>query len=179
MNILDNKPVQILPLEKQTYLSNEYYIGKNGKRYKSPLERFLSYCSHHPLEKPDEPCLWLGAKNELSYGVFEINGKTEKAHRVAYRNWIGEIPDGMFVCHVDDNPQNISPYNLRLGTVSDNNKDASKKFRAGNKLTEEQVLEIRNTKYYYGMYSYFARKFGVDPNAIKQCYLRISYKEIK
>jgi hypothetical protein len=87
----------------------------------------------------------MGGKINSGYGRFRFCGKLELSHRVAYRLSVGEIPDGMFVCHKCDNPSCCKPSHLFLGTHTDNIQDAVKKGRmtGGRKLNWDAVLDIR------------------------------------
>lgn len=81
---------------------------------------------------PESGCwIWLKQANIHGggYGRISINNKVEKAHRVSYRIFIGEIPDKLFVCHHCDTPSCINPYHLFIGTNLDNQKDMHKKGR--------------------------------------------------
>lgn len=95
--------------------------------------------------------IWTGALGRKDYGLFGTNGKTMRAHRLSYIFYIGEIPDGLFVCHKCDNPRCVNPDHLFLGTCLDNNRDMRTKGRdkprQGTenwkaKLTNEQVIAI-------------------------------------
>lgn len=80
--------------------------------------------------RQDQCWPWLGSKNYFGYGWFRLNGKTTKAHRVAWLLWRGKIPDGMCVLHECDNPSCVNPKHLWIGTKGDNNRDKALKGRA-------------------------------------------------
>ena len=72
--------------------------------------------------------LWLLSK-AFGYGNFKVNGKTKRAHRVAWEEFNGPIPEGMNVCHTCDNPSCVNPEHLFLGTQYDNLQDMKQKGR--------------------------------------------------
>lgn len=97
---------------------------------------------------------WIGARDPKGYGRVRIGNQTELAHRVAWVEQNGPIPDGLFACHHCDNPSCVNPDHLFLGTVRDNAHDMVAKGRSAKndrrgedigtaKLTVRQVQEMR------------------------------------
>lgn len=98
---------------------------------------------------------WTMSKGKKErYGRVWFEGRKHKAHRIAYQLYIGEIPEGMCVCHHCDNPSCVNPKHLFLGTRKDNMKDCANKGRIRcprgehhprAKLTAADVVEIRTS----------------------------------
>lgn len=74
--------------------------------------------------------LWSGERDRRGYGVFYAPKRT-KAHRYAYEQASGPIPDGLVICHRCDTPACVRPDHLFAATQSENMKDCSRKGRLG------------------------------------------------
>ncbi len=143
------------------------------------------------VPEPNTGCwLWLGQPNTSGYGCFTFNKKNDKAHRVSYSIYRGEIPDGLYVCHSCDVRSCVNPDHLWIGTHADNMRDMYLKKRAYfNKglgrgsnnamalLTEDIVLKIREgLKIKSGRE--VAKEFGTSDKNISSIKLRKTWKHI-
>lgn len=73
---------------------------------------------------------WTGSVAGYGYGVLSFYKRNYYVHRLAYRLFIGKIPNHLMVCHRCDNPRCFNPEHLFLGTAKDNVQDMIKKGRA-------------------------------------------------
>jgi hypothetical protein len=108
----------------------------------------------------------------------------KKAHRLAWEQANGPIPDGMCVCHRCNHKPCVNPDHLYLATSRQNTIDA---YRDGlitpavgerhsqSKLTEAEVLEVRASTLSGRQ---LAHRYGVDPMTISYIRRRITWRHI-
>lgn len=85
-------------------------------------------------EAPLSKCIeWWHKFTRDGYGVMSRKdpwtGRKLSAHRMAWIECFGEIPEGMSVLHRCDNKRCVNPEHLFLGTQRDNIRDAMAKGR--------------------------------------------------
>lgn len=137
------------------------------------------------VEDANECWLWTGT-TDGKYGVFNVNYKMEKAHRVSWVIHFGEIPKGLLVLHKCDNPPCVNPHHLFLGTLSDNTRDSIDKGRFGHcyrsiptKLTKLQVKDIRQLHTSSSLtQSEIADRYNVSQSYISKIIRREKWKNI-
>jgi len=127
--------------------------------------RFLAYV----FDKSSNECWeWVGGVNSLGYGRFALNGKTYLTHRIAFYLEYNIDPGDLLVCHHCDNPPCCNPKHLFLGTKQDNAQDAARKGLKSNKLTNENVREIRRLLCLSVPQIDIAKKFSVSATTISE-----------
>jgi hypothetical protein len=97
--------------------------ARKGRTTTDPLgERFWS-----KVRKTDDCWLWTAGLNG-GYGVYTIGGRPRPAHRLAYEELVGPVPDGLQLDHLCRvrrcvNPAHLEPVtskeNTRRGTAVD------------------------------------------------------------
>lgn len=135
----------------------------------------------------------VGEGPKFRYGDIRIGLKSLKtqrnarAHRLSYEVFKGEIPKGLFVLHKCDNTRCINPDHLFLGTQKDNMQDMNNKNRRNDaigskhptaKLSEKQVLEIRELHKKGILTSKLAKLFNTPYMTIASVIKRKSWKHI-
>jgi predicted DNA-binding protein (UPF0251 family) len=122
--------------------------------------------------------IWTGyTKN--GYGALSVNNRMEYTHRLSYLLHVGEIPDGIQVCHHCDNHPCVRPDHFFLGTYAENVADMRAKGRGSPPphsygeehhmvtLSDEQVAELRHLRASRALSQRaVARKFGVSQSTV-------------
>lgn len=117
---------------------------------------------------PDECWPYVGPTTKRGYCAFWFKPYRRLSHRVAWEITFGAIPGLLLVLHKCDNRRCCNPSHLFLGTDQTNADDKCSKGRQyrmvgeghpGHKLTQAQVVEIRN-----------AYASGVSGNVLAQSY---------
>lgn len=114
-------------------------------------------------------CLeWPEGVADTGYGtIHDVGRKRRSAHRVAYEEAFGQIPEGLYVLHACDNRKCVNPDHLFLGTCRDNSIDMRKKARHPiYHFTPEQVIEIRRRLQRGEKGVDIASSFGVSKSTI-------------
>lgn len=79
------------------------------------LKRHISVAGP-PTDQPElGPCWeWTGALSTSGYGRIGVGGRDQSdyTHRVAYREWVGPIPDGLVIDHLCRNRICCNPAHL-------------------------------------------------------------------
>lgn len=133
------------------------------------------------VEKTNSCWLWREATSLDGYGLFYINGTTEKAHRWIFFYLHPNADKTLFVCHRCDVRNCVNPDHLWLGTNLDNTRDSIAKGRnvgasqpgelhGQAKLTDKQARYIKFGNFKKGTMAALARSFGVKPSVI--CHIR-------
>lgn len=131
--------------------------------------------------------LWLASCQYGGHGQFQANRMGEpkrvvQAHRWAFEELNGPIPEGMVVRHACDNPPCVNPAHLLLGSQVDNVADMVGRGRGfvpqavpmpgesnpNAKLTAEQVQVIRDRWEAGETGRGLAREYGVSPAQISR-----------
>ena len=116
-------------------------------------DRAIGFENLYKRGDEDECWPWVGALTADGYGHTITDGKTELAHRKAWRRKYGQSAGELHVLHKCDNPKCVNPKHLFLGTNQDNVDDKMAKGRhvafcgeanGSAKLTESAIRNIRS-----------------------------------
>ena len=108
------------------------------------------------------------SQGNTTYGRFWIDGRTEAAHRLAYKFTYGAITQPM-ILHSCDNPPCCNPAHLRQGTGLDNSRDMVERGRwNGNLVPPTAVLKRALTHCKHG-HEFTPENTHIRPNGTRRC----------
>ena len=82
-------------------------------RYATVRERL----EHYSMPEPMSGCwLWVGGLNNKGYPKMGLHSKIVLAHRIAFEEFRGPIPDGLVLDHLCRTPVCINPWHLEAVT---------------------------------------------------------------
>ena len=119
--------------------------------------------------EPDQCWEWTGDRSRNGYGVFVWHGKRTGAHEVALSFTTGEVKsDRLDTCHSCDNPLCCNPAHLRFDTRLANVREMHERGRArkARKVTDEDVVLIRERRAAGARQSDLAEQFGITDGAV-------------
>lgn len=146
------------------------------------------------IDKTEDKCWnWKGWIKPSGYGHITCTRlKIQSTHRMAWRVFKGEIPKGLCVLHKCDNKKCCNPDHLYLGTVKDNTRDALERgqFPKGKnpskgfpgekhhkaKLTNENIMQIRELRKKGHTYSEISKLFNIDSKHISKIARGLAWK---
>jgi len=111
---------------------------------KHPVEeRFLAH-----VEKTETCWLWTASRLDGGYGCVSIDGKTQRAHRVAYELWVSPLEANSVVHHTCAVRLCVNPAHLQVVTQQENTAEMLERqsYLARIRQLEEQLSAAQPTK---------------------------------
>lgn len=132
---------------------------------------------------------WIGDRvsDRGDYGRFCADGKSYRAHIVAFEMVNGPQPEGSIVRHACDNPPCCNPAHLIDGTHADNTRDMFERGRnpdrRGEKhplaqIEENQVREIRRLAAMGRTHHWIAEQFAISRQHVGKIVRRENWKHV-
>lgn len=118
------KSIQIKKMKLQDYNENLRMRLEEKTKWKDGCLEW------QPEYKTNSTSLDKEGKNQTGYGLIRYKNAMMLAHRASWIVHKGEIPKGMCVLHMCDNPISCNPKHLYLGSNQDNANDKSARGRS-------------------------------------------------
>lgn len=101
----------------------------------------------HVLEG-DDCWLWTGLVQSNGYGVFNVAGRPQRAHRVSYEMHVGPIPPGLQIDHLCRVRKCVNPAHLEPVTARENSRRAMRTHCVnGHEFTSENTYMNGGKRY--------------------------------
>lgn len=135
------------------FCSRTCYTVYRNKQIEARFWKRIDFDGPTPKHRPElGPCwLWTGGK-VYEYGATSYQGRSIRAHRLAFRLATKTDPGDKCVLHHCDNPPCVRPDHLWIGTQADNHNDMKAKGR--NRRGNEHWTRINPEKIRRGDKSY-------------------------
>lgn len=156
-----------------------------------PHDLFKNFLARVDKSAGDDACwMWTGAPDREGYGLMytSIDGvkRHYRSNRLSYLIHVGNIPDGMIVCHACDNPGCVNPAHLFIGSPAENTHDMLSKGRGGMrnlrngraKITEDDVRQIRILRAQGVRSRVLADRYGISSSMVDNIVRRHSWKHV-
>jgi hypothetical protein len=117
----------------------------------------------------DECWLWQGCLDNFGYGHIGVDKKHYLAHRLAFEDIVGPIPDGAVLRHTCDTGACCNPTHLVVGTQQANIHDKYERKRDHQKavITKEIVDTVEaRMPIPHGTKALLAKELGITPYLI-------------
>ena len=72
------------------------------------------------VDRTESCWVWQGTRFQSGYGAFQLDGRLQRAHRLAYETLVGRIPDGLQLDHLCRNRPCVNPGHLEPVTPRTN-----------------------------------------------------------
>lgn len=119
------------------------------------------------IQESDKCWDWLAGTFASGYGCFAVHGFGERAHRVSWTSFNGDIPIDKLVLHRCDNRLCVNPNHLYLGSRSDNQRDRADSDSL--KFTPDMIETMKKMYYEYEMtQKNIAKVFKTDQSVISR-----------
>jgi len=150
-----------------------------GRKAIEPIERFNSSY----LVNEETNCWeWIGYISPRGYGQFRFNKKPYQAHRFSFEYFVGDLKEGLVICHNCNNTKCVNPEHLRQDTQKSNMIDRTyAEKQHTQKLSAENAKEIKIALLtpYLGINKDLSIKYGVNKSTISQIKNNLIWSHIK
>jgi hypothetical protein len=102
------------------------------------IYRFMRHCKSH-----NDCLMWIGRRNEKGYGEFYVDGRTWKAHRIAFLIEHGFLPEGFQISHTCANVWCVNPNHLTASKTFENITEMYARKYGGLYLSGDNIRHLK------------------------------------